>query len=280
MDALIESNIMDSVLSLSDVDAAAEALTEGLRYLYDMFFPLRTIRIRDDDKPWVKPSLKLLINARDRAYSENKQLKYIRLRESVIRHVQKLKNDYLYSNSGTSNSSTNWRAINEILHRKKKPASPDVNELSQVFADTFVSSNLESICEQVDSMARSSNSFLNVTQQEVYDVLLNLKKGSAGPDDLPFWILRDYAAFLSPAIHHVINLSLTSGKVPRYWKMANITPIPKTDRPELTDYRPISLLPIISKVIEKLVRKKVALSKYHTDGLLAVRILTENWTRY
>ena len=253
-DALVDSKISENILKVSGVEEATLLLTEGLRHLYNIFFPLRTIRIRDDDKPWVKPSLKLLINARDRAYAEKKHLKYVRLREAVIKHVRDLKNEYLRSFNHSSNSSSNWKAINELLHRKKKPSSPNVNDLALIFSQTFIPSNTDDVSRLIESLPSASS--LSVTEQEVYDVMVRLKKGSPGPDELPFWILRDYAFILSPAVQHVINLSLSTGMVPKCLKKANITPIPKIDRPGIADYRPISLLSVVSKVMEKLVLKK------------------------
>ena len=56
---------------------------------------------------------------------------------------------------------------------------------------------------------------------------------------------------------HVLNVSLTSGVFPDEWKKAKITPIPKINNPtRVTDLRPISLLPITGKILEKFVHKQ------------------------
>ena len=54
-----------------------------------------------------------------------------------------------------------------------------------------------------------------------------IKRTALGPDELPFWIWRDYAYQLAPTIAKVFNSSLKKQLVPCLWKLANITPIPK-----------------------------------------------------
>ena len=56
----------------------------------------------------------------------------------------------------------------------------------------------------------------------------------------------------------IFNLSLQSGKFPNYWKLANVVPVfKKGEREEVTNYRPISLLNIVSKLFEKCVHRRV-----------------------
>ena len=80
------------------------------------------------------------------------------------------------------------------------------------------------------------------------------EKKATGLDNLPSSLLKDCATSLSKPLSFIINLSITTGKVPNVWKMAKIVPIHKsgaTDKPE--NYRPISVLPILSKILEKAV---------------------------
>jgi hypothetical protein len=61
----------------------------------------------------------------------------------------------------------------------------------------------------------------------VYNFLRKLKRSSSGPDDLPHWFLKTYAAELAPAITKVFNESLKVGKVHEVWKRANIQGVSK-----------------------------------------------------
>lgn len=70
------------ILSEKDVNIATATFIDCLTIFLDKHFPLRTVKMRSDDKPWIKPSLKYLINKRDKAFAEGKTLKYARLRQT------------------------------------------------------------------------------------------------------------------------------------------------------------------------------------------------------
>ena len=82
-------------------------------------------------------------------------------------------------------------------------------------------------------------------------MLLGIKK-SNGPDGLTARMLFESAAVIAPSVSILINRSFTEGIVPSEWKLAIVSPIPKvknSDKP--SDYRPVSLLCIISKIAER-----------------------------
>ena len=86
---------------------------------------------------------------------------------------------------------------------------------------------------------------------------LNIYK-SPGPDSLPPRILKECASVLSSPLSVFFNKSFSTGKLPHFWKLANITPLlskgSKTDR---NNYRHISLTSIVCKIAEKIVESRV-----------------------
>ena len=80
---------------------------------------------------------------------------------------------------------------------------------------------------------------------------------ASGPDGISGYMLKGTAEAITPTVTHLFNLSLKSGKVPEAWKTSSVVPIPKTHRPSDNpiDYRPISLLSTVSKLLEKHVYK-------------------------
>ena len=79
-----------------------------------------------------------------------------------------------------------------------------------------------------------------------------------GPDDIPNWILRDYAEILAPSVSELLNSSYKQKRLPSCWKQANITPIPK-EKPVKDiskQLRPTSLTPVLSKLAEEFVVEK------------------------
>ena len=79
------------VVSAPDIDSAALSLHSCIYAIYDLCFPLRVIRIRNTDPPWMKASMKILLDRRDRVFHQGKRLKYLRLREEAVRHANFLK---------------------------------------------------------------------------------------------------------------------------------------------------------------------------------------------
>ena len=83
---------------------------------------------------------------------------------------------------------------------------------------------------------------------------LNAAK-AGGPNGIPNWILRKYAEFLAYPISIILNASFKEQQLPRLWKLADVTPLPKTKpvKEIKKDLRPISLTPSISKVADDVV---------------------------
>ena len=94
---------------------------------------------------------------------------------------------------------------------------------------------------------------LYCTEDEVCEMLLSLDiSKSNGPDGISARMLKFTAASIAPSICQLFNLSMKLGKIPSTWKVSHIVRIPKS--PAVHDpknYRPISLLSILSKVLER-----------------------------
>ena len=95
--------------------------------------------------------------------------------------------------------------------------------------------------------------------EEVEKLLCSLKvKTSTGPDGISSHMLRNAAFSVSSSLHKIFNLSLLTGHFPTDWKSSNITPVYKSGNKSLvSNYRPISLLPIPSKVLECIVHNRL-----------------------
>ena len=96
--------------------------------------------------------------------------------------------------------------------------------------------------------------FSNVPSDVIEDYIKSLSSNKAITDLLPLKIIKIVLPILIPIITHIVNLSLSTGKMPKLGKYADITPIFKggdpVDLKEFDNYRPISILPILSKCIE------------------------------
>ena len=81
---------------------------------------------------------------------------------------------------------------------------------------------------------------------------------STGPDIIPTSILKLVSDIIASPPTHIISTSIQQGNFPDQWITAKVTPIPKVINPEAnSDYRPISILPVISKVFERIIAHQI-----------------------
>ena len=80
---------------------------------------------------------------------------------------------------------------------------------------------------------------------------------ATGPDEIPNWVHKCYAPALAGPICSIFNASIAQGVIPSLWKCADVIPVPKVPKPKSvdSDLRPISLTPVLSKVLEHFVSR-------------------------
>src|SRR6218665_371223 len=103
------------------------------------------------------------------------------------------------------------------------------------------------------------------TEAEIFYALDRLRPTSEGADRLPSWFLKTVAPVCSSVLPHLINRSLGSAHVPEQWKLAVITPVPKVPKPTApTDYRPISVVPVLSRMVERLISGSICIEPFRS----------------
>jgi len=84
--------------------------------------------------------------------------------------------------------------------------------------------------------------------------LRRITSTSPGLDALPSWLFSKCSYELAGITAYIFNCSFINGVVPEQWKRSVITPVPKVSRPmSISQFRPISVTPILSRLAEKLV---------------------------
>ena len=96
---------------------------------------------------------------------------------------------------------------------------------------------------------------IKINRHGIINLLLKLKDHKAcGPDLLPTIILKAAAEPISIFLHIIFETSLRDGKLPNDWKLANISPVfKKGDRSRPSNYRPVSLTCVCSKIMEHII---------------------------
>jgi len=81
---------------------------------------------------------------------------------------------------------------------------------------------------------------------------------ATGPDSIPPKFLKPIATLIAPHLTNIINCCISTKTFPTFWKNCRITPIPKLENPKnLSYYRPISILPALSKIFEKVLAQQI-----------------------
>ena len=141
-----------------------------------------------------------------------------------------------------------------------RPVVARCDDLDSLFNEEEFSVDLDNEAVLKEKQARSEvcevPSDLIISVEAVERSLLSLKVSKAvGPDRIPNWVLRDYAGILGRPIACIFNSSIRLGSLPQMWRSADVIPLPKVANPTQIekDLRPISLTPVLSKVLERLV---------------------------
>ena len=136
---------------------------------------------------------------------------------------------------------TEARGMAEVMNARFQSVFTEEEDFSKEDED-FGESNLEVVVER----------------EEVLKLMRELDVNKAtGPDGISNWILRECCNQLVDKIHCLISLSLLQSKMPKDWKRANIVPIFKGGNKENPlNYRPVSLLSVVGKLCERVVKEK------------------------
>ena len=176
----------------------------------------------------------------------NSKLKWSRNMKSKRDGLWKIANDAL-----NKNSSVPLASLIQKFNSSQEAANAFNNEFAHHFSDA---PDWSSIFNRLRNLPENEVWQPNITVQIVEKLLSNLDLGkAAGSDGLPPKLLRNASDVIARPLTHLLCLSIQTAEIPRRWKSASVTPIPKCRAPTIKDLRPISNLPvpIFAKILEK-----------------------------
>ncbi len=131
-------------------------------------------------------------------------------------------------------------------------------ELNHFYA-RFETAQANSTTPPTPIVPADADLLLTVTVEEVRRIFksVNVRKAE-GPDGIPGKVIRDCAYQLADVFTDIFNMSLSTATVPTCLKTATIIPVLKqVNITTLSDYRPVALIPIIAKCLERLVMRHI-----------------------
>ena len=287
-------------LSASNVDDDLTSWFSIIQKQLDKHAPIRSRRVKSQRLPeWCTPEILTARRMRD-GYKKNKnwpQYKLFRNKTRDLIHVRKAKRHH-FSNSIASQKDTRtlWKHFRSYTNKTESPLNTLPDELhidDETFSDSrHIACKLNeffaSVCdhfnthsdpvdtpdfnklnEYISSKVPSHISFTvpHITTQQVLEFIHGLNPNKAtGLDGIGPRILKMAAHVLAPSITSLINKSIDTSYFPSQLKIAKIFPIYKSGaKSNPSNYRPISILPTISKLFEKRINKHLMgfLNKYN-----------------
>ena len=290
---LLDNTDWSALLSdLDDVDEMCTTFTSTFLQIARECIPTKEITVRENDKPWFTSELRKEIRKRNRlrksalrTKKESDILKYKRQRNRVnnLKKIAKENFEKSLDNiilENVSNSKTYWK-IMKMLIKSKKGSSviPPLQNIIQDenFGDTVfredekcellnkyfsLISTLDeenAILHDVPKKTENILSNINVTIDEIIDIVRTLDPNKAsGPDIISHRMLKICPEKIAKPLLIIFKKSLAQCKYPSTWKIANVIAILKKGDSSLpSNYRPISLISCVGKVMERVVYKHV-----------------------
>lgn len=277
----------------NDAENAAHTLVQKLSLLLNTNTVITVTPSRKRIlKPWISPGLLRCIRHRDRLYRKTKkqpnndviQISYKRYKTFCNRLLKKVKSDYERSEfqKRKNNPKQMWDLIKRLSNLQQKASTSDellstntnpqtsVNSVNCYFASvgmnlaSELTSNLPDASTQVlvkeqDTSVKESMVVLGTDEVEIEEIILGLKRECAtGWDGIPTSFIIDARHVLIPVFKKVFNMCLSAGIFPTDFKRALVHPIYKSgDRRSVNNYRPISVLTTLSKILEKIINKRL-----------------------
>jgi hypothetical protein len=264
----------ENVLNCTDVNLAYNEFSRVITEAYNCAFPLVcsvSAKKVKYNNPWFTQGLCISSRKRSQMYHDMRKGKitkecYNKYRNMYVCMVRKAKAAY-YCNlfdSNKRNVKRVWSHIRSLNYiSPTRPKSSSINELNSFYADlgpntvAGVMGN-ENYAEHINT---NDHSFVlhAVSCNEIVNICRKLKsKTSCGVDGISTKLLQQVIDLIVQPLEYIINMSFVSGVFPNALKIAKVVPIFKGGDPsKLVNYRPVSILPSISKIFERLMYERV-----------------------
>ena len=284
----IKETNWDTFISPLDSNIATKGFSDKLSCIFNSCFPLKTkmVTIKRLNSPWLSKALITSI--------KNKHVLYKRLKEdlctrntyntyrniltSLIHSAKKLYFDNKFEQCKNDTKKT-WNLINSVLKPGRKKSSirkllvnnkliTNPLDIADAFNSHFssIGNKLKSALPSTNSNFRdylpqpNPNSFYIApsTPTEVTSIIRGLKNKKGNMHFPSAKLFKLNAESLSIPISHIFNTSVLSGNYPDMLKIACVSVLYKAgDKDDVNNYRPISCLPLLNKIFEKLLYNRL-----------------------
>ena len=273
----------------TNLNEAYDLFNSNFCDIFNDAFPTQVIRPNDKRSPrkaWITPGLARACKKKEKLYikfiksrSPKHKHTYTIYRNKLISILKKAEKAY-YSQvlaDSKCNMKLKWNTLKSILGLGQNSRLTDYfnidnqcitdpTTIATTFNDFFTnigpslannipSASTDDIANYLSNPLKDSFFISPTTPDEVIQITNSCKsKSSFGIDQIPMTILKQAVPYIADVLSDLFNWSFSDGIFPQSMKLAVVTPIFKNGDPhDVTNYRPISILPNFSKILEKLV---------------------------
>lgn len=281
----------NSVYQSTSVDEMYNSFIETFTYYFNISCPPVKNKIKTgkiERSKWMSEEIQVAKSKMFEQYSIWKltgsaieKRRYLELKNNYRNVIQESKSNWAHESilTARNKSKASWNVINSIRTQKRHENKnitlkvndcnvEDPDQVSEIFNNYFVnvstSVNGNNPRFHTAGFPKKDNStelneFSQISSEKLFNIISKMEpKKSCGIDEISMHILKFCKEEVVMPLTHLINVSLITGFFPQNCKIAKVKPLfKKSDRTDPGNYRPVSLLPTVSKLIEKVVSEQL-----------------------
>ena len=279
----VESIEWDVFYNCTDVNMASNMLCSLLTKVINKHAPFTKLKLRDFAPPWLNTEFLGLVDAREfwgNKYKKSQTEYNFKQREVARANAkelkEKLKQSYFEDQIDQSNGDSKklWKVIKEFW--PTKPKGNNINKIHDFTTDidkanalnehfSTIGLNLSKLIntDEINDLPVTAHppifDFSSVTLLDIAEAIRDMRPStSCGVDGLTPRLLKQCGPAIYRPLLHIVNLSLEQSIFPDSWKTGCITPLFKEgDTAVPANYRPISILPSLSKILERIAHTQI-----------------------
>ncbi len=279
----VENADWDILYECTDVNVAANILCSTLVKIIDKHAPFTKLKLRDYAPPWLNTEFLGLVDTREfwsNKYKKNPNEYNLMQREIAKVNAKELKEQLQQSyfedqiDQSNGDSKKLWKIIKEFW--PTKPKGSHINKINEHTIDIDKANELNThfstigikLSKQIESSGLRDIpvtfhppifDFTTVELLDIANAIRDMRPStSCGMDGLTPRLLKQCGPGIYKPLLHVVNLSFRQSMFPDSWKTGCITPLYKENDATLpSNYRPISILPSLSKILERLAHSQI-----------------------
>lgn len=267
------SNIEDSI-NQKDVNKSLDALTGAIQQSLNQHAPLKEMKVRSKKTstiPWFNKEIEDKKEEKNNClklfhkFGDQKDKYKAQHINNVLTHLKEKSKKKYYTDKLTQcegDSKQTWKILKELTdgYNERQQTEPDnMDQIKSNYYNNYfatVGSDIQKKLNVKDKEVKTNTtgfSFIPETEENIIKLIDRIRNDVAvGVDGINTRVLKDGKEIIAPALTKIINLGYETNEFPDQLKIAVIKPIHKKDcHNSPANYRPISILPIISKVFER-----------------------------